>query len=598
MSILSIKEYDRTGLETFLEAEHDQAMNQWQTYLTNLSNGTTPFALRGVMKDAWQILSEELGDGDVSRNHVYVYRELLRSAGINLPDPDTPAFVREELGMDDIDVWRAAVSQLMISLFPDEFLPEMLGFNLHFEQLTLETIQAAHRLPELGMSGYYFILHVCIDNAHSGHAAMAQGIVSRYLDIIYSLSGKQAVEETWRRIQAGYVLSKQVGSHGDDGRDTTSLFPPFSEQESGIARMFKRKARVSHLLHCSSRAKIGGQSLEAWLSPSNWESPYGQARLLDALSRATPWIRKGNSDCSLLVRELSWGGKMFGAFTDKEVEQVKDWINSLGTPNNADNETYWSMLGIFGTARPRSKDLLYQEPEVFSLPSPGLAAKTFVQRPALTAPSSGVCLASLLPLWFGHACLFQGMVTVPYRIISPLGNLVVRLLRTEYGFAPEPEGVEGIDEHSPYGLGLIDLGLEISQKSQNIHIELLEKQQESLPQCLGDVLSPNPLDNDDLGVRARTFAGKMLQWSRLPVANEAALLGLARAFLGLEVWVASAQGLLSEEARQALGDIVERKTTLLDACVEEIREDEGKLAKFIVGYELGHNEIKHCFEDA
>lgn len=289
---------------------------------------------------------------------------------------------------------------------------------------------------------------------------------------------------------------------------------------------------------------------------------------------------------------------MFGAFTDKEVEQVKDWINSLGTPNNADNETYWSMLGICGIARPRLKDLLYQEPEVFSVLPPGLTAKTFVQRPTLTAPSSSVCLASLLPLWFGHACLFQGMVTVPYRTISPLGDLVVRLLRTEYGFAPEPEGVEGIDEHSPYGLGLVDLGLEISQKSQNIHVELLEKQQESLPQCLGDVLSPNPLTNGDVGVRARTFAGKMLQWSRLPVANEAALLGLARAFLDLEVWVASVQGLLSEEARQALGDIVERKTTLLDACVEEIREDEGKLAKFIVGYESGHNEIKHCFEDA
>jgi hypothetical protein len=96
---------------------------------------------------AGQVLSEELGDEDLEKNLVYLYRELLRSIGCNLPDGDSFDFVKPKHGMDDIRTWKAAVGQLLISLFPSDFLPEILGFNLHYNQLALEILKATKELP-------------------------------------------------------------------------------------------------------------------------------------------------------------------------------------------------------------------------------------------------------------------------------------------------------------------------------------------------------------------------------------------------------------------------------------------------------------------
>jgi hypothetical protein len=97
-------------------------------------------------------------------------------------------------------------AQLLISLFPHEFLPEILGFNLHYELLTMDTLKAARELPEFGISGYYFALHISIDNSDSGHTAMALETVVRYLEIIRE-QDPAMVLGVWKRVQAGYVLS-------------------------------------------------------------------------------------------------------------------------------------------------------------------------------------------------------------------------------------------------------------------------------------------------------------------------------------------------------------------------------------------------------
>jgi len=44
-----------------------------------------------------------------------------------------------------------------------------------------------------------------------------------------------------------------------------------------------------------------------------------------------PWVIKGkDSSQSKLVRELERGGKMFGAFSRKEVDLVREWVDELG----------------------------------------------------------------------------------------------------------------------------------------------------------------------------------------------------------------------------------------------------------------------------
>ena len=109
-SILPIEHYDAKRVWTFLEDVHDKVLTEWGNYLERRKQGQGPelfataeaakiwlvqqapvkfvdgawlahthkitslFSLRSVTKAAWQVLSEELGDGDLSKHHVYLYR--------------------------------------------------------------------------------------------------------------------------------------------------------------------------------------------------------------------------------------------------------------------------------------------------------------------------------------------------------------------------------------------------------------------------------------------------------------------------------------------------------------------------------------------
>ena len=63
--------------------------------------------------------------------------------------------------------------QLALAYNSDQFLPELIGYNLGYEQLPLHLLITAYELNELGIDPYYFTLHVTVDNADSGHARKA-----------------------------------------------------------------------------------------------------------------------------------------------------------------------------------------------------------------------------------------------------------------------------------------------------------------------------------------------------------------------------------------------------------------------------------------
>jgi phage terminase Nu1 subunit (DNA packaging protein) len=439
-------------------------------WLGHMHKISTPFALRrAATKDAWQVLSEELGDGDRQKHHVHVYEELLASlaspaaaaaigqnarpkshhhqradaasaggADANtalpppqplppLPPPTTPLppghmadFVHARHALDRVCVWRAAVAQQLVSLFPHDFLPEVLGFNLHFEGVTLETLAAARELRELGIDPYYFVLHVSIDNADSGHTAIAMQTVVNYLEHVRRSSSSSsrsnrhgsadadgsgahgdndddaddadaaeaAVQQAWKRVQAGFILSAgllttpcaavlreqpavaaspAVIVSADDAAAASSILssplPPFpltspspsppatsssssssssskhhfprSALEAEVAGIFRSKAAVSHKLHCSSRAKLGRRTLADWLAPDAAAAPHWPRAFLDALASSPPWVHRGRAAQSRLVAELSWRGRMFGSFTQREVDAVTRWIDSLDADDAA-----------------------------------------------------------------------------------------------------------------------------------------------------------------------------------------------------------------------------------------------------------------------
>lgn len=327
--ILAIQDYSIGALSRFVEAAEHSTSSQWECYVESRKAGSprelfcdrdeaqlwlkqkaplkcvdgawlgnihkidTPFHLRDITRNAWRILSEELGDGDLNKSHVKVYQKLLQDVGVDLPDAHSEDFIDPRHGLDHVATWRAAVVQLAISLFPQEFLPEALGFNLHFEMLTLETMKAMKELRELGIDETYFLLHICIDNSHSGHTAMAVRIITDYLEIISRCEGSDAVAPAWARVQAGFVLSETLDKADVWCKPHDSVYASsMDKNEIELLGMFKAKASASSKLHCACNMKLKGRSLVEWLDSISIQGDEHRS-FLNALSSAKPWVIGG-----------------------------------------------------------------------------------------------------------------------------------------------------------------------------------------------------------------------------------------------------------------------------------------------------------------
>ncbi|KAG8413871.1 hypothetical protein J3458_012358 [Metarhizium acridum] len=653
-SILRIEQYNAKSVWSFLEDERIRILEEWASYLERRRQGqgpelfgtaeaakawlvqqapvkfvdgawlghvhkiTTPFALRGVTKDAWQVLSEELGDGDLSKHHVHLYRKLLEDVGCPLPEGHSADFINfcDWDGMDNGGAWEAAVAQLLISLFPNEFLPEILGYNMQFEMVTLNTMQAAHELKDLGIDPYYFLIHIAIDNADSGHTAMATHAVTRYLEMVRATEGETASEQAWKRVQVGFILSQTQGDHSckreSPGasmmtmaasgltRPSTSnvLLDPLSTEVTGI---FRAKALVSQQFHCQSRVRIGTHTLSGWLDPNKWKHPnlQHQLELLDALSRTKPWIIPGASNKSLLVRELSWGGRMFGAFTHNEVATLCSWIDALGPENRA--SVYWRFTRRKPLATRNAvaelRDPVCHHPFVFPAGSHAVATAEMAsqevdfhiepwktQQP-LNSPSVDR-LPDIIALWFAHISLLENTINVPSRTACPLHASILRLLRAQAGFEAETAVVAGMDELRRHShTSLIDVGLEL--------VHQVDQSANATPASLQDVFSLAASQGQ--GDESARLANDLLRWSVRPVANLGLLLGLALAFLEFKKAIARAPELLGRETRLALEAIVAREKTSLEDCAQELRNtDMGQYKNLERGFRIGMTSLQKC----
>ncbi|KAH6970317.1 hypothetical protein DER45DRAFT_533913 [Fusarium avenaceum] len=538
-------------------------------WLGGIHKSSTPFYLRRVTRLAWQVLSEELGDGDLSKHHVHLYRELLRSLDIHLPCADSAAFVssdRASQGMEDHRVRKSAVAQLLISLFPNDLLPEILGFNLHFELLTNETLKVARELPELKA-------------------------VKKYMSIIQEKNGPgESTQDIWRRVQAGYLLSQTLGNDNPTIASTLRDFT-LSPMEVEVLDMIRLKATTSNKIHAACRARIGDMSLAEWLEPppKAWGEKKWRRIFLNTLAKASPWIRPGESHRSLLVRELGWKGRMFGAFTQSETEDLCAWINGL----SKEGFHVWAYEDVHSESKIEDSELLTEGPHAVAYLLP-VSSENYVGGPPLTLvdqlspiqpfvplpplrDARDINITRLLPLWFSHTALLENTVATPYRTATQLQSNILRLLRINSGFSPVKNSIAGMDEDRglTYSLDLIEIGLSMLRRAG-----LPE------PTCLQDTLDWTSLSSET------TFAYNVLNLSKGLRPELGIQIGLARAFLDLEDCVARQQNLLDERDSQALTEIVKRKTDCLMACLKELELDTIQYAHFVNGYFWGRNEVE------
>lgn len=247
---------------------------------------------------------EELGEGAIDKNHVVLYRHLLARYALDPLD-----------GLDDA-LYRPGCIQLALGWNAQHFLPEVVGFNLAYEQLPLHLLITAYELNELGLDPYYFTLHVTVDNADSGHARRACQAV---LDLLPRLDDGGAF---WERVRNGARLA-------DAGLGTTAVVEGFdSEQE--VLRILRHKAPSGNGAH-SDYCRVAGRNVNDWLS-----SPESLPAFLAALQDAG-WIRRAEPAANSRFWKLLQGDRaeMFGVFSAYELQVIHDWIRGEAAADGA-----------------------------------------------------------------------------------------------------------------------------------------------------------------------------------------------------------------------------------------------------------------------
>jgi len=280
---------------------------------------------------------EELGDGVPDKNHVTLYRRLLAAHGCEhwetLPDEH---FVQGAI-------------QLALAHNADAFLPEIVGYNLGYEQLPLHLLITSYELNELGIDPYYFTLHVTVDNAGSGHAHKA---VQALRNLMAQSSDPAAF---YQRVLDGYRLNEL-------GASTTSVIKAF-DLEAELVEIFAAKAAIGKNMH-SDYCRVGGRSVNDWLGDPNQIPAF-----LRELETAG-WIQRGQDVEHSRFWRLIQGerAEMFGVFSSYEQQVLRDWIV---TPPDAGCPVRTGRV-LSHRARQRTLDCLNQQADRSGYPERGL----------------------------------------------------------------------------------------------------------------------------------------------------------------------------------------------------------------------------------
>jgi hypothetical protein len=255
----------------------------------------------GAMRPLITTYLEELGNGVPEKNHVVIFQQLIDAHGCN-----------QWQGLPE-DHFVQGLIQLAFAHNAEQFLPELVGYNLGYEQLPLHLLITAYELNELGIDPYYFTLHVTVDNADTGHARKAWEALRKLMPQVGD------TDEFLRRVDAGYRLN-------DLGASTATVIGSFN-LHAELVGILRAKSAVGKNMH-SDYCKVGGRSLNDWLS-----DPDQVPALLAALEQQG-WFKRGEAPEDSRFWALLEGdhAQMFGVFNAYEQQVLRDWISSPPEP--------------------------------------------------------------------------------------------------------------------------------------------------------------------------------------------------------------------------------------------------------------------------
>lgn len=262
----------------------------------------------------FSIFMDEMGDGDVSRNHCNIYLDLCHSVGYYPQPIDSQEFAFDPAYLDS--AFTVPTFELAISQLTEEFYPEIIGMTLQLEWEVVGLKPTRDLLNYYQIDPHFYIMHIGIDNAVNGHGQRAADAVRLYLQYVRNAGGESAVQAAWRRIWNGSVAFATLGTLGDDLKRLISQGPSLRDQ---MIAMIKSKADYGSRNHQKNR--VGQTRIDEWFA-----DPAG---FLDALV-SHQYVTPGDWPNSRIAKLLDFEtGPMFRVFTDDEIALWQAYTDSL-----------------------------------------------------------------------------------------------------------------------------------------------------------------------------------------------------------------------------------------------------------------------------
>jgi Iron-containing redox enzyme len=314
------------------------------------------------------IYSEELGVGDPERNHANMYTELLRSVDIDLPDIRSRDYAQHPEIVDA--AYTLPLFQLVVSQFPQDYFPELLGMTQYLEWSSVELRSQVLLNRHFGLDARFYEVHVAIDNATAGHGAMAKRAVQRYLEQVRVDMGEEAMQAQWARVWAGYVAFATTGDLGQQVADKLKRHASPAERVVAMIRDRAPKARLNH----------GTRRLGGTLINDLFADPDALMSALVASGRIVP----GDPDRSSFFELVGPDGPMYRVFSDAEIALWRDWSRSLAAPAPAGEpvavpvpaDPGAQMVALIDTMRPIQDGASPHRSEKLKGPDPTNPART------------------------------------------------------------------------------------------------------------------------------------------------------------------------------------------------------------------------------
>jgi hypothetical protein len=267
----------------------------------------------------FSIYSDEIGGGDPDRNHANIYTELLRSVDIDLPDLRAREYVDNPQIVDA--AFTLPLFQLVVSQFPQDYFPELLGMTQYLEWSSVELRSQVLLNRHFGLPTRFYEMHVAIDNAVSGHGAIAQRAVKRYLEQVRVDLGDAAQQEQWERVWIGYVAFATTGNLGQEVAEKLRRAPTPAERVTTMIADRASKARLNH-----GTRRLGGTLLNDLFAQPD--------QLMSALV-SSGRIVPGDPENSPFFALVDRDGPMYRVFSDQDIAVWRDWTRSLAAPADA-----------------------------------------------------------------------------------------------------------------------------------------------------------------------------------------------------------------------------------------------------------------------